>query len=267
MTTIKYPDWLPDAVKCQAEKMLELPPFVNLGGVICRATAPDFGAVIHRMATAPEMKKVWRRLQEYPPNMEWIACLAAWRRQNNHPRMKWLVGDSTKPSRDDAMRLFFESACELQGGLSREEIKKINEDDERRQKLAAQLREENESHLDWPINGKVHDGLLSWVLDGGNPLLLAAEILENQSGGGIKEAIQGAPRERDTGLRRERTYAVALAEDTSRLFIFPDKIVPHTLIATVTKVRFDRDDTEVNHKKVGHWLKAHAQKAEIRTRK
>lgn len=259
MTPVEYPDWVPDAVKRQAEEMLELPPFVNLGGVICRATAPNFGAVIRRMAIAPKMKSVWRRLQQYPHNVEWIVRLVAWRRQNNSQKMKWLVGDSPKPSHDDAMRLFFESACELEGGHSRQETEQIREDAERRQKLAAQLREENKSHLDWPINGEVHDGLLSWVLDGGNPLLLAAEILENQSAGIIK-AILRSPGDRRRGANRYRPYAIALVEDASRIFIFPDEKVPLSLIATVTTVRFDCNVEEVTNKHVEHWLKAHAQK-------
>jgi hypothetical protein len=215
MTLAEYPHWVPPAVVKQVEQM-------------SRAYYPDGTPVssnvtAERLAIAPKMENVWRRLQKY--------------RCNN--------ADGGPVSHDDALAYFFQAACHIYEGPDSKYLAEMTADVERKQRLAAQLHEERWARP-YPIG-----------IERAGVLLRAAEILEAEANSMILW-MQQAPGKRNRGRFDRRSYAVSLAKAASRLFIFPSSNALHTVVADVITVRFNK--ANVTNKNVASWLEAYAEK-------
>jgi len=226
MTPVECPDWVPDAVREEAKELLE------------HGLMDHEPAIVLRMATAPEMRAVWRRLEKCSPGRggdpDWPEL--------GIPRS----ANSPDSDRDAALRYFFRIACRDLWPL---DLGRLATEAEQYRRLADELREAAASWGWEKVEDPEDDE--EW-----EALLAAAEVLEGKA---ITFATRllCAPGERLRGQNRERDYAVRLADEC--VFAFPDDQIPSSLIATVTSVYFNRTDhTRVTHKHVQHWLKADA---------
>src|SRR5262249_8012920 len=116
-------------------------------------------AIVLRMATAPEMRAVWRRLEKCPLNAHWVRIRRA------GPELGIPRGANSQDSDCDvALRLFFKNACSGFWAPDSETLRRMAAEAEQYQRLAAQLRQaaaswgwddvdedEDEEYAEWPI--------------------------------------------------------------------------------------------------------------------
>jgi hypothetical protein len=254
MTPVEYPPWVPPPVVTAAGRMvapceifikardffsdLDSIPGIGPDDIIPFTVQPDWMDEVdmeaaRRLTTAPEMRAVWQRLQGCLYNADGVRA----RREK-----LFLDGPETH---DDALAQFFWDAVSTGQGPDSATIKRMAAEAEREQELAAQLRQEAAAY--------------EWL--GEEPFVVfsrAAELLEQSASSTIRWVRQ-IPGERSRGGRHDkRSYAVSLATTASHFFIFPSENALHTVIATMTAVRFGI--AGITNKHVEYWLDAHAKK-------
>jgi hypothetical protein len=234
MAPVVYPDWVPPAVRKEADWMLA-PVTLLVDGKLTHLKEDEdcldlaTAALVRRMTTAPTMKPVWRRVQKY------------------------LAGSEHQPAgsvvHDACLGTFFRGVCISDLGPDDADLAGAAAEVKEDQRVAAYLRQRAEEN--WFVYAEEEDDAKA--------LFRAAELLE-QSAEWKARQLQQVPGEKLRGRHPRRDYAIRVA-DLACLFEIPDgaawtegrRTFPYTLIAAV--VVDITVGAGVSHKHVEHWIK------------
>jgi hypothetical protein len=214
------PRWVPQAVKCEADRMLDDPDFA------------EHHMMIRRLLVDNRMKQVWRTLQRYPAT-------------ENGRRICKLVHEPMSDHNIALCLIFYHSVCFASGGVRCETAAELEtrrqeafESANQLRKIGAHLLQCWPNHYETPKLAAAISTLARWYND-------RAKGLESRHTSVV---------ERNQGNPRHRGFALELANLAFWLF---DKRLYGT-IATVTNVALviRTNEPEVSSANVRDWIKA-----------